>query len=245
MNSKASVYCLVHGAWLGKFCWDEVVRRLEEQGKKAITLDLPAHGDDQTSIEDVSLEHYRDAVIEAIEGLQNVILVGHSMAGMVISAVAEAIPNQISALVYLAAYLPRSGESLYQLSQEDKGSKVGRYWRQDNPENYSPVWIAAEGIVEVFGADCSPFYQKLLIERHRAESVPPLATPVQLTDERYGSVPRYYIETLYDNAVSHQLQTLMTSRVDVQKSFQLSSSHVPFFSMPGQLVSCLNQINEA
>ena len=243
MNSMAQTYVLVHGAWLGKFCWDEVVKRLAEQGKKSITLDLPAHGDDKTPVNEVSLERYRDTVIEAISGLQNVILVGHSMAGMVISAVAEAIPNQISALVYLAGYLPRDGESLYQLSQEDKDSKVGQYWRQNDPESYSPVWITEEGIVEVFGADCPPAYQKLLIERHRTEPLPPMATPVQLTEAKYGSVNRYYIETLHDNAVSHQLQELMIKRNEIKQRFQLASSHAPFFSMPDQLVNCFTQIS--
>jgi len=94
---------------------------------------------------------------------------------------------------------------------EDKESLAGNYWRQENPENYSPVWISTEGIVEVFGSDCPPQYQELLIEKHCPEPVPPFATPVTLTEDRYGSVPRHYIETLQDRTVSHQLQTLMLS----------------------------------
>jgi pimeloyl-ACP methyl ester carboxylesterase len=240
----ANTYILIHGSWLGKFCWVEVIALLEKLGHTAIAIDLPAHGDDPTLPEQTSLDGYRDAVIAAIGDRTNVILVGHSMAGVAISAVAETIPDRLKSLVYLCAYLPRSGESLYQLSSEDKDSLVGKYWRQEHPERYSPAWVAAEGIVEAFGADCPPDYQDLLVKRHLPEPVPPLATPVTLTADRYGRVPRYYIETLADRAVSHQLQTLMLSRVSVRQRFELPSSHCPFFSMPDRLVDCLIELAE-
>jgi pimeloyl-ACP methyl ester carboxylesterase len=239
-----NTYVLVHGSWLGKFCWVEVITMLEALGHGVLTIDLPAHGEDATLPENVSLDAYRDAVIAAIGDRTDVILVGHSMAGVVISVVAEAIPDRLKALVYLSAYLPRNEESLYQLSSEDQNSLVGQYWRQEHPEQYSPAWVAAEGIVESFGADCPPHYQDLLVNKHRPEPVPPLATPVTLTAQRYGNVPRYYIETLADCAVSHQLQTLMLSRVKVQRSFQLSSSHCSFFSMPDRLVDCLTKLED-
>jgi pimeloyl-ACP methyl ester carboxylesterase len=237
-----NTYILIHGSWLGKFCWREVIALLEKLGHTAIAIDLPAHGDDPTLPENTSLDGYRDAVLGLIVDRSDVILVGHSMAGIVISAVAEAIPDRIKALVYLCAYLPRSGESLYQLSSEDKESLVGQYWRQEHPEQYSPAWVAEEGIVKVFGADCSPEDRDLLVKRHRPEPVPPLATPVTLTEARYGSVPSYYIETLQDMVASHQLQTLMLSRVSVRQRFELPSSHCPFFSMPDRLVACLTNL---
>jgi pimeloyl-ACP methyl ester carboxylesterase len=237
-------YVLIHGAWLGKFCWAEVTPRLEALGNNVLTIDLPAHGDDSTPPENTSLEGYRDTVLGLIGDRTDVILVGHSMAGVVISAVAEAIPDRLKSLVYVCAYLPRSGESLYQLSSEDQESLVGKYWRQEHSEQNSPAWVATEGIVEAFGADCPPQYQDLLVKRHRPEPVPPMATPITLTEARYGSVPRYYIETLFDHAVSHQLQTLMLSRVNVRKRFQLSSSHCPFFCMPDRLVDCLTTLED-
>ncbi len=239
-----NTYVLVHGSWLGRFCWTEVVTMLEAKGHNVLTIDLPAHGDDRTLPENTSLDSYRDAAIGVIGDRHDVILVGHSMGGVVISAVAEAIPDRLKALVYVCAYLPLSGESLYQLSSEDKDSLVGKYWRQEHPEQYSPASVAAEGIVEVFGADCPPHYQDLLVNKHRPEPVPPLATPVTLTEARYGSIPRYYIETLHDRTVSHQLQLLMLSRTSVSKRFELPSSHCPFFAMPDRLVACLTELDK-
>lgn len=80
-------YVLVHGSWMGKFCWAEVVPMLEALGSAVLTLDLPAHGDDSTPSEKASLDGYRDAVLAVIGDRNDVTLVGHSMAGMVISAV--------------------------------------------------------------------------------------------------------------------------------------------------------------
>lgn len=167
-------YVLVHGAWMGKFCWADVVSKLEAAGHTVLTLDLPGHGEDVTPPNAVTLESDRDAIIQRIGGSfgvapcanrTNVTLVGHSMAGMPLSAVAESIPNQLKALMFVCAYLPRNGESLLQLSQENKESHIGFYWRQDDPEHYSPPWIASEGIVDVFCADCSPEVQEI-VRRH-------------------------------------------------------------------------------
>jgi pimeloyl-ACP methyl ester carboxylesterase len=239
----SETYVLVHGAWMGKFCWADVAPKLEASGNNVLTLDLPGYGNDSTAPNAVTMNSYRDAIVRLISDHTNVILVGHSMAGLPISAVAEVIPNKLKALVFVSAYLPRNNESLLQLSQEDKESHVNSYWRQDDPEHYSPPWIAEEGIVDVFCADCSPKIQEIVKSHHRPEPLAPFAEPVTLTDKNYESVPRYYVETLNDNTVSHQLQTLMLSRVKVKKRFQLPSSHSPFFSMPDRLVDCLTAID--
>ena len=238
-GGKKMTYVLVHGSWMGKFAWDEIKPRLEKAGNTVITLDLPGHGDDATPTDKLSLEGYKQAVIAAIGTRKDVVLVGHSFGGVVISSVAEAIPAQLSKLVFVAGYLPRNGESAYSLSGEDKASKVGMYWTQTDPKNYLPASIKTEGIVDVFCADCPSKYKQLIVSKHRAEAVPPIGTPVTLTDKNYGSVPRYYVETLKDNTISHELQTLMLSRVTVSKRYQLDTSHSPFFSQPDKLAAIL------
>jgi pimeloyl-ACP methyl ester carboxylesterase len=238
-GGKKMTYVLVHGSWMGAFAWDEIKPRLEKAGHTVISLDLPGHGNDQTPADKLSLEGYKQAVIAAIGARKDVVLVGHSFGGVVISSVAEAIPTRLSKLVFVAGYLPRTGESAYSLSGEDQGSKVGQYWTQADAKNFSPASIKSEGIVEVFCADCPDKYKQMILAKHRAEAVPPIGTPVTLTDKNYASVPRYYIETLKDNTISHGLQTLMLSRVTVNKRFQLDTSHSPFFSQPDKLAAIL------
>jgi pimeloyl-ACP methyl ester carboxylesterase len=107
-----STYVLVHGAWHGAWCWSKVVSLLEGAGHKAIALDLPGHGRDDTPIAQVTFEAYCDKVREIVEAQpESVILVGHSMGGRVVTQVAELRPDRIMTLVYIAAILLRHGEN--------------------------------------------------------------------------------------------------------------------------------------
>lgn len=233
---------LVHGAWMDASAWDRVAANLRARGLSVTAVNLPGHGTDTTPPETLSLAGYADAVLAALPKDQAVTLVGHSMAGMVISLVAERAPERVGNLVYVAAYLPRSGDSLYTLSQQDTDSRVGRYWTQADPKTYSPASIKPEGIVDVFCADCSADDQRRLVQTHKAEAVPPLGTPVTLTAERSGRVPRVYVHTLRDNAVSHSLQKRMLEQAGgAQTVVTLDSGHSPMLSRPRELAAVIAQ----
>jgi pimeloyl-ACP methyl ester carboxylesterase len=109
-----STYLLVPGAWLGGWCWKYVALDLRAAGHTVIPATLSGLGerahmlsrqiDLDTHISDiVGLFEYRD--------LHDVILVGHSYGGMVVTGVAEQVPDRIRRLVYLDASMPRDGES--------------------------------------------------------------------------------------------------------------------------------------
>ena len=231
---------LVHGAWMGAAAWDRVAADLRARGLQITAVELPGHGRDDTPPGQLTLAGYVDAVAAALPADGQAVLVGHSMGGMVISGVAEKLPAKVSRLVYVAAYLPRHGESLYQLSQGDRGSRVGAYWTQQDPKAYSPATIKAEGIVPVFCADCSEADQRMLVSSHKAEAVPPLGTPVALSAARFGSVPRVYVHTLKDNAVSHALQqSMLAAAGGAERVVSLDTSHLPMLTMPKVLADVI------
>lgn len=230
---------LVHGAWMDASAWYKVKSQLENKGYEVITLDLPGHGADTTAYQNITLDSYVNAVKHAIGDTKNVILVGHSMAGIVISQVAEQIPSQISKLVYVAAYLPQNGETLYGISQQDKDSHVGKYWRQDDPAHYSPAFIAKEGIKEIFAADAPDTDVQNLIAHHKADALGPMTTPISLTSVNFGSVKKVYIHTAKDNAISYALQQIMVGKTPVNATYTLNTSHSPFFCEPQQLADLI------
>ena len=210
-------------------------RRLVAGGNTVITLDLPGHGADQTPVDQITLNSYRDAVVRAIGERSNVVLVGHSFGGVVVSQVAEAIPARISKLVYLAALIPQNGESANDLAGHDKDSLFGKYV---TPTPTALVF-SPDGIQPVFCNDCTADDVAMLRAKLRPEPLAPFATPVTLTAANYGSVRKYDILTKRDQAVSYAFQKTLQARLNPVKSVELDTGHLPFFSKPDELAKVL------
>ena len=118
MSSKTFV--LVHGAWHGGWCWCRVADRLRARGDIVFTPTLTGLGERAHLLHpniDLSL-HVADVLgLIKCERLNNIVLVGHSYGGFVISGVAEAVANKISSIVFLDAFIPDNGESLLDVVQ--------------------------------------------------------------------------------------------------------------------------------
>lgn len=228
-------YVLVHGALLGEFSWTRVARQLSADGNTVISLDLPGHGADQTAPDALTLNTYRDAVIKAIGDRSNVVLVGHSFGGMVVSQVAEAVPGKISKLVYLAALIPQNGDTANSLTMMDKASLFGKYITPTG----ATLTFNPDGVQPVFCNDCSADDVAMLKAKLRPEPAAPFGNPATLTAANYGSVAKYDIMTLNDHAISYAFQQQMAARTTFVKSVTLPSSHVPFFSQPAELTRAL------
>ena len=107
-------FVLVHGAWHGAWCWEKVLPLINAAGHAVDTIDLPGLGEDKTAIADVTLDSYVSAVTDLIETIgKPVVLVGHSMGGMVITQVAEKIADKVDTLIYLTAFSPKNGGDHY------------------------------------------------------------------------------------------------------------------------------------
>jgi pimeloyl-ACP methyl ester carboxylesterase len=114
-------YVLVHGAWHGGWCWERVRNLLQATGAQVRTPTLTGLGERaHLASRDTGLATHVADVLEAIESedLTGVVLVGHSYAGMVVTAVADRAAGRISCLVYLDAVVPANGQCLYDLAPE-------------------------------------------------------------------------------------------------------------------------------
>lgn len=240
----AKTFVLVHGAFAGKYAWQAVQLLLEAQGNKVLALDLPAHGDDTTALGAATFESYVDAVAQLVDAEPNpVILVGHSMAGVVISQLAEKMPAKIEKLVYLSAYLPQNGESLQDLGGQDAESLIGPNL-QFAPD-YSGASLPDDIAVQVFAGDCTDDIKKLVLEQGKGKLEPLAAfqAKVALTDANFGAVPKYYIETLKDQGVGNTLQKKMVANNGhVAQVFTIDSGHSPYFAKPEELAAILNSL---
>jgi pimeloyl-ACP methyl ester carboxylesterase len=119
---KRPPYVLVHGAWHGGWCWARVAERLRAAGHRVFTPTLTGLGDRAHLIApNVGLATHVQDVIATLEmeDLSDVVLVGHSFGGTVISGVADAQADRIRHLIFLDSFLVQSGQSPFsQLASE-------------------------------------------------------------------------------------------------------------------------------
>ena len=115
-----SHYILLHGAWEESRMWDDVSPILQQNGHTVTAIDLPGHGGNKYPNSLVTTSGYIQAVVDVIKQLDHqVILVGHSMNGALISHVAEQIPEKIERLIYVTAFLLKDGGSVLEAMQSD------------------------------------------------------------------------------------------------------------------------------
>ena len=231
-------FILIHGSWHNAWNWHKVVPLLEAQGHKAIAIDLPGMGRDKTPIEQVRMQLTVQKICEVIDQQEGkVILVGHSKNGIMISQAAEFRPDKIEKLVYLAAYLIPNGKTQREYSMQDTQGVLKPFVEMNmkgTAHTLKPE-IYREGLY----ADCDDSIEQLARFLLSAEPVESGITPLQLTDENYGRVPRVYIECTLDKAVTPFIQRKMYTEMPCEKVYSMATSHSPFFSKPKELVDIL------
>jgi len=231
-------FVLIAGAWHGAWCWAKVAPLLESQGHHVLALELPATGADSSDPADVTLESWARFVAQSLlDQPRPVTLVGHSRAGVVISRAAELAPERLRLLVYLSAYLLPNGVALAEAARSDRDSLV------------PPNMIPAQGGVTcrldpavirsaLFG-HCSDADYEFALTRMSAEPLKPLVSPLKVTTQRFGSVPRAYIECLQDRTVTLPAQRRMQAQLPCDPVLTLDSDHSPFLSHPEELARLL------
>ena len=139
MKRSTGTFVLVHGAWHGGWCWARLSELVRAVGHSVHTPTLTGLGDRAHLAHpgvDLAL-HVQDVIafLEA-EELNRVVLVGHSYGGMVISGVAAKAASRLSHLVYLDAFVPANGQSLFDLVPADRAETMrlaaqseGEGWR--------------------------------------------------------------------------------------------------------------------
>jgi pimeloyl-ACP methyl ester carboxylesterase len=115
-------FVLVHGGFSGAWIWLPLIDTLKEAGHLVEAFDLPGMGDDHTSASEVSLDSYAGRVCEVLAAnSEPAVVVGHGMGGIVAAQGAARCPERVAALVYVAAFLPKDGQSLLDLTKLPEG----------------------------------------------------------------------------------------------------------------------------
>lgn len=236
--AKPVRYILVHGSCHGAWCWRDVLSKLDS----AAAIDLPSHGKDTTEISEVTLESYVDALVNEVnKSEEDVVLVGHSAAGITIASVAERIPNRVSRLIYLCAYAPQNGDALNEMRKRAKRQLVmPAIVMSEDGLSYTVDPEKAPGI---FYHDCTSSEIDFAMAHLGPQPILPQQTPVKLGDN-YESVPRSYILCKDDHTVPPEEQEKIVADWPEEDVYRLNCGHSPFLSQPEVLVELLNDVTK-
>lgn len=234
-----SRFVLVHGSWHGAWVWDRVRPLLGEAGHDVVAPDLPGRGEDPRPPESITLNDHVRRVLSVLGAAKRpAILVGHSFGGFVISHVAERAPEQVERLVYLAGFLLPAGETVLETAR----SVPPIVPHLDVREDVGLVAVLPEAARKTFYQDCSVEDASMATARLVPEALAPRREPAWVTQERFGRVPRAYVETLDDRGLQIGLQRRMQAALPCREVISLDSGHSPFLSMPETLAGHLVEL---
>jgi pimeloyl-ACP methyl ester carboxylesterase len=132
--AQSSTFVLVHGSWHGGWCYSRVAALLRQQGHFVYTPTNTGLGERSNLLSaSIGLQTHVEDVVNVVkwEDLNNIVLVGHSYGGMVVTGVAEQLPGKIKAIVFLDAFIPGPGQSLYDLSAPASAARMDQLVAQN------------------------------------------------------------------------------------------------------------------
>ncbi|HEY9652943.1 MAG TPA: alpha/beta hydrolase [Coleofasciculaceae cyanobacterium] len=243
-----SLFCLVHGAFQGAWCWDLLIPYLEKQGHKTVAMDLPIETASAT------LSQLADAVIQGLPKTEdNIVLVGHSMAGTIIPLVAEAV--NVRQLVFLAALIPHPGISTidqfshhldsdtlksfnYQPKDPNQLEKFHLEPGMFEPDSVGKDFTDNAVLREFFYHDCQPDIREWASSKSRSQQAMAYifeTHPLKV----FPNVERKYIVCTDDRILSPAWSRYAARQRLGVDAIELAAGHCPHLSRPDFLAAVL------
>jgi pimeloyl-ACP methyl ester carboxylesterase len=235
----AETFVLVHGGSLGAWSWAAVIAQLQKLGHRAMAVDLAGRGESPYDLAKVTLAVHIDTVSRYIEerGLRDVVLVGHSMAGLIIPNVAVRMPERIKRLIFMSALVMRDGEVAMEVFR--RGGVGGR----NGPGR------SRESLTERFRRhqlpDASRDLQDFVIAAIVPDQMAVLSEPTPMKDF-YALDPPTSVVILEDDLAIDPLRfhPLFTERLRNPTIRSIKSGHGVMFTKPVELARALAELAE-
>jgi pimeloyl-ACP methyl ester carboxylesterase len=226
-----TTFGLVHGAYHGSWCWEQLTNVLEARGHRVMTVDLPCEDPEAGASE------YADAAVEAFRGApDDMVIVGHSLGGLTIPVVAARRP--VSRLVFVCALLPRPGRAQDAVMRDEpdmllRGPVGGSFTAADGSSHWHPEAAAA-----LFFADCAPDVAAWAAARLRGQfwKISTELTPLQA----WPDVPCSTVIGSRDLVVNPDWSRRVTPGVLGSSPIEIDSGHSPFLSAPDLLADAIS-----
>lgn len=238
-------FLFVHGGFHAAWCWDRTIAELAGLGHEGVAVDLPGHG---TLLDHEStLANRRDAILAPMQ--PGDVLVGHSGGGFDATLAADARPDLVGHIVYLAAALPREGRTYPEaMAMRDDGDELGAEFDGDVGEMLSYLKFDDDGAMtfadfdgawKYFYHDCDEATARWAFDRLGPERFgDTTVTPVSVAGFWAADLPRSFILCEQDRSMPRWLADTVARRLGVQQ-LTIDTSHSPFLSRPRELAELL------
>lgn len=221
----------VHGAFADSSGWGDVITQLNQDGYRTIAAANPLRsvtGD----------AHALDALVKSIPG--DVVLVGHSYGGMVITDAANGNDN-VKALVYVAAFIPDVGESALSLSSMFPGSTLGDALQPvPLPDGDVDLYIVPEKFHDQFAADVDADLTALMAATQRPVTQGALSEATKVAT--WKALPSFTVYGTGDLNIPAEVQVFMADRAGVVKAVAIDgASHALMISHPDAVSALIEE----
>jgi pimeloyl-ACP methyl ester carboxylesterase len=245
-----ATFVLVHGAWHGGWCWKHVVPFLTAAGHSVWTPTLTGLGERaHLAGPEINLTTHLQDVVNLLryEGLLDVILVGHSYGGMVITGVAEQVPERIAHLVYLDAFVPGHGQCVMDLTAAPtrdewrarvQSEGVGWQLLSMRPGPWGPFLEETWRITE-------PAVRAWMGERLVPQPIQTMEEPLIVANPATGAIPRCYIRCMIPGGAGGPFANTAAKAKQPGSGwryFELQTAHAAMVTMPSELAKLLIEI---
>ena len=228
-------FLLIHGAMRGAWLWDKLMPRLMKGGGNPIAIDLPGHGDRASEGSFATMSTYIDDVIQFIrkENLKDLVLVGHSMSGIVISKVAEEVPERIKHLVYLAAVVPRNNEALIDLLTKERQETLGKLHGK-----VKEVFGTLEQLRPMYFTDLEGEEKEFYLKQLTPQPLAVFFEKIHFKQFPKIPVPMTYLLGLKDKSLPPELTMRFAERLGVTP-IEIDAGHDLMVSRPDEVAKVL------
>ncbi|MFI1990614.1 alpha/beta fold hydrolase [Actinoplanes sp. NPDC020271] len=228
---KKPTVVLVHGAFADSSGWNDVVRRLQSDGYPVVSVANPLRG----------VAYDAQAVKSVVDSIGGpAVLVGHSYGGSVITEAASG-DKDVKALVYVAAFLPETGETAAGLSGEFPGSTLSATLKQVAlPDGGTDLYIDQAKFPQRFAADVPARESKLFAVSQRPITAAAL-NEAEVGTPAWKTVPSYSIIPTGDKNIPPAAQYWMASRAHAEVTTVKGASHLVLASQPEKTASVIEK----
>ena len=241
-----ATFVLVHPAWFGGWCWKKVTPLLRQQGHQVFTPTLTGLGERaHLARREVGLDTHVEDIVRVLhcEDLRDVILLGNSSAGAVITGAAERAPERVGQIVYLDAFVPEDGQSLADILPPGRRPALEALVEAEGDGWLLPRFSQApwETFVPQSWGITDPDDLRWALERLVPTPFGHFTQPIRRGNPAAQRLPRRYIRCEWPNPAFDR-HAEQARRSEGWTCHQLAAPHIPYVTHPHELVRLLLEI---